>query len=155
MLRRILPIFLALLLLIPALAETPAPASDYIQLGDTDDVIGQIQSLLGIVETNADETPIYGDYTQRTVEDYQTENALTVTGDITPETLLLLLDIPADADNANNLVWIPLHGGARYLRMKIAATWTARASFPSPARKPWNSPVQAMLLVHRINYNYF
>ena len=132
MLRRILPIFLALLLLIPALAETPAPASDYIQLGDTDDVIGQIQSLLGIVETNADETPIYGDYTQRTVEDYQTENALTVTGDITPETLLLLLDIPADADNANNLVWIPLHGGARYHKDEDCSNMDGPRLVPQP-----------------------
>ena len=112
--RRILLFLLALFFCTPVLAEAPTTPTPYIQPVDTDAIVGQIQDMLGIVETNGDGAPAYGERTTSAIEVLQEENQIDVTGDITPETLLLIMDIPADADGASDLVWIPMHGGARY-----------------------------------------
>ena len=88
---------------------------DYIQYGDTDTVVGEIQDLLGLTETDrVSGGPLFGRYTQDAVESFQAENGLEVTGVITPETLLLLLGWEAGSEEASFLVWIPMHGGTRF-----------------------------------------
>ena len=66
--RKYLAAILAFVLLcIPALANS----SDYIQYGDTDDVVGEFQSLLGVRETGRDDAPIFGDSTLLALEAFQ------------------------------------------------------------------------------------
>ena len=109
--RKFLAALLAFVLLcVPALAN----ASDYIQYGDTDEVIGELQSLLDVRETGRDDAPIFGDSTLLAVESFQCDYGLPVTGEFDPETLCALMGVYIDAYEDYYLVWIPMHGGTRY-----------------------------------------
>lgn len=109
--RKFLAALLAFVLLcVPALANS----SDYIQYGDTDEVVGELQSLLGVHETGRDDAPIFGDSTLRAVESLQYDYGLPVTGEFDPETLCALMGVYIDAYEDYYLVWIPMHGGTRY-----------------------------------------
>lgn len=106
----------ALLLCCTALANSvPAYMPDYISYGDSGDPLNYLQELLGVDENDpVYREPIFGDETYQALAQFQYEYDLAATCEFDAETLYTLLGFDL-RDLANDfLVWIPMHGGARY-----------------------------------------
>ena len=129
---KLIAALLALILLCAPALATPLPSSDYIQYGDTDEVVGELQSLLGVQEIGLDDAPIFGDSTLRSVESFQYGYALPVTGEFTPETLCALMGVDIDPCDGYCLVWIPMHGGTRYHDEKDCSNMDGPRLVPQP-----------------------
>jgi len=100
------------------LAAAPAdvlePEYAYIQEGDTGRVVSMLQAQLSVDEKDASDEALFGEQTLSALLSYQQELGLEATGVFDDATLMLLLDVPADAKGVDLIRWVPMHGGIKF-----------------------------------------
>ena len=116
--RRILAILILICLLTCGSAMAAAKRY-FVSYGDTGDVVGDLQDIIGVSESYYDEytrryIPHFSTRTRTALRAIQKEYGLTVNGRFDDETMYLILDLPYQTAENDPDVWIPMHGGTRY-----------------------------------------
>ncbi|MBQ8507888.1 MAG: peptidoglycan-binding protein [Clostridia bacterium] len=113
--RRIFALGLALALLCSAAYAAGYIAPEYISAEDYGEPLRILQDYLGVTEIDPySKEPWFGELTLTALEQFQYEYGLEATYEFDAQTLYALLDLPAQDEYSDPLVWIPMHGGARY-----------------------------------------
>jgi len=96
-------------------AKANEPEIKSIQMGDTGRVVAMLQERLSVNEKDpVQDEALFGEETLHALLAYQEWNLLEATGTFDDATLMLLLDVSADAEGVDRIVWVPMHGGKKY-----------------------------------------
>lgn len=91
----------------------------YMEYGDYGTPVGWFQEILGVNETYYDNysgkyVPYFYTETRKAIRSVQRTYGLTANGKLDANTLYALLGLPYLTEAEDPLVWVPMHGGARY-----------------------------------------